>query len=586
MNHIFEAEYVDFCRNVLNKSVAAEDYDYYIFISRKCYYYTKLIASRNEENFSIPVDSLRDRDILKGVNLSSLNGKKILLIDDTFHSGATIENVLRCFPGDGERPKIDIAVFCLTPRGLKNLNTNKALKGCRKSYCKLFTGEQMSRMTLCELQGIQQSLYPYVIDLPVFKKIELPYSAFELLTDERKLGWEFHEYKVELGDRVYQNGFFSYSNDFLEEKLGDSLHDMVVKCRYRIEENDNGLVVQCRFVPFVMLRSVSYEKMKELCQSLFSGTAYDGLLESAGSEKSEKYIALYRSAVYVLSYLVGKMFCNYLKFSFDVELDLDKNLSGWSPNEAFQKSIDDIFENVSRENFGMENFKGRLIDLKGSASEPKVQIESPTGKTVFTSDDITYYIMGELSLQKRDFGNNADGEDKRFVAHEKLEKMAAKEFCFSSRYQFTVELTKVLLKLLDSGFISNSLRLTDDKIERGFRLGETSSLLFGYKLKAFYAGIYAYYNVLEMSYEKYQEKYDSFINLFYKFLLLGGYFERKYITEKGFEYFSKYFRLKEDALQREIENKRFVLCSNLQNEEKAIREILSYVYNLKGLRGE
>ena len=126
----------------------------------------------------------------------------------------------------------------------------------------------------------------------------------------------------------------------------------------------------------------------------------DGLLESAGSEKSEKYIALYRSAVYVLSYLVGKMFCNYLKFSFDVELDLDKNLSGWSPNEAFQKSIDDIFENVSRENFGMENFKGRLIDLKGSASEPKVQIESPTGKTVFTSDDITYYIMGELSLQK------------------------------------------------------------------------------------------------------------------------------------------------------------------------------------------
>ena len=269
MNHIFEAEYVDFCRNVLNKSVAAEDYDYYIFISRKCYYYTKLIASRNEENFSIPVDSLRDRDILKGVNLSSLNGKKILLIDDTFHSGATIENVLRCFPGDGERPKIDIAVFCLTPRGLKNLKTNKALKGCRKSYCKLFTGEQMSRMTLCELQGIQQSLYPYVIDLPVFKKIELPYSAFELLTDERKLGWEFHEYKVELGDRVYQNGFFSYSNDFLEEKLGDSLHDMVVKCRYRIEENDNGLVVQCRFVPFVMLRSVSYEKMKELCESLF-----------------------------------------------------------------------------------------------------------------------------------------------------------------------------------------------------------------------------------------------------------------------------------------------------------------------------
>ena len=70
--------------------------------------------------------------------------------------------------------------------------------------------------------------------------------------------------------------FFRTAMISWKRSLGDSLHDMVVKCRYRIEENDNGLVVQCRFVPFVMLRSVSYEKMKELCQSLFSGTAYDG----------------------------------------------------------------------------------------------------------------------------------------------------------------------------------------------------------------------------------------------------------------------------------------------------------------------
>src|SRR5699024_516723 len=118
--------------------------DYYIFISRKCFYYTKFVSDKYE--FSIPVDSLRDRDILKGVNLSALKDKELLLIDDTFHSGETIANVLKCFPNTEERPKIDIAVFCLTPKGLENLKTRQELQVCgKKSYCKIFSGDMMSR---------------------------------------------------------------------------------------------------------------------------------------------------------------------------------------------------------------------------------------------------------------------------------------------------------------------------------------------------------------------------------------------------------------------------------------------------------
>lgn len=578
MDNIFETEYVKFCRNILG----SKEYDYYIFISRKCYYYTKFISSQYE--FDIPADSLRDRDILKGISLSSLKGKKLLLIDDTFHSGATIENVLECFPDSEERPKIDIAVFCLTPQGLRDLKQNQALKACGKKYWKIFTGDKMSCMTLHELRKIQQALYPYVIDLPVFKEIEMPYSLFELLIDERKMGWNFHVYTVELGAHIYQNGFFSYSNEFLEEKLGNSLHDIVVKCRYRIEESEGGLRVKCVFVPFVMLRSVSYDKMRELCQNLFKDTAYDGVLDSTDcevSEKSEKYIAVYRSAVYVLSYLVGKLFYNYIYSGFNIDLKLDKNLSNWLPNKEFERSVDQIFEN-----FSLENFKNRLIELARDASEPKVRLEKQFEKMEGETDQIINYVMCELSLQKSRFKNNGDNKGNRFISHEKLEELLTEKFNFHSYSHFQTEMTRTLLKLLDSGFLSNSLQLTENKIERGFRLGETSSFLFGYKIKTFYAGIYAYYNVLSMSPKKYKERYNFFVNMFYRFLLVNEYFERDLITEKGFEYFKKYFDLDKAVLQREMENKRFLLAYNLQDEEKSIREIFNYVYNLEELRGE
>lgn len=577
MDNIFETEYVKFCRSKLQ-----EVYDYYIFISRKCFYYTKFVSSKY--GFNIPVESLRDRDILKGISLSALKGKKLLLIDDTFHSGATIENVLECFPNTEDRPEVDIAVFCLTPQGLENLKTKQSLQTCGKSYCKIFSGDMMSRMTLLELQTIQQSMYPYVIDLPVFSETEIPYSTFELLTDELKFGWEFHEYTVELGNRIYQNGFFSYKNEFLEEKLGGSLHDIVVKCRYRIEENGDGLKVKCVFVPFVMLRSVSYEKMQEVCRNLFKGTDYEGVLESGasgGEKKSEKYIAVYRSVVYVLSYLVGELFYNYIRFGFNIDLQLVKNLSSWLPNEQFGKSVDQIFDN-----FNLESFKTRLTELFGEACVPKVQLEKKAGKMEGTTNEIINYVMGQLSLQKSRLGNKETNKENRFISQEKIEEMIAEKFNFHNYSHFQTETTRTLLKLLDSGFLSNSLQLAKDKIERGFRLGETSSFLFGYKIKTFYAGIYAYYNVMGMSPKKYKENYELFINVFYRFLLVNEYFERDLITEKGFEYFKMYFNLDKAILQREIENKRFLLSYNLQDEEKSIRDIFNFIYNLEELRGE
>ena len=89
-----------------------------------------------------------------------------------------------------------------------------------------------------------------------------------------------------------------------------------------------------------------------------------------------------------------------------------------------------------------------------------------------------------------------------------------------------------------------------------------------------------------MSPQKYKENYELFINVFYRFLFVNEYFERDLITENGFEYFKMYFNLDEDVLQREIGNKRFLLAYNLQDEEKSIREIFNFIYNLEEFRGE
>ena len=89
-----------------------------------------------------------------------------------------------------------------------------------------------------------------------------------------------------------------------------------------------------------------------------------------------------------------------------------------------------------------------------------------------------------------------------------------------------------------------------------------------------------------LSPQKYKENYELFINAFYRFLFVNEYFERDLITENGFEYFKMYFNLDEDVLQREIGNKRFLLAYNLQDEEKSIREIFNFIYNLEEVRGE
>ena len=270
-----------------------------------------------------------------------------------------------------------------------------------------------------------------------------------------------------------------------------------------------------------------------------------------------------------------------MRFAFDIDLQLVKNLSSWLPNEQFGESVDQIFYN-----FDLEDFKTRLIEFSEEACMPKVQPEKQAGKMEGTTSEIINYVMGVLSLQKSRLGYEESDIGQRFISQEKLEKIITERFSFCSYSHFQTETTRTLLKLLDSGFLSNSLELAENKIERGFRLGETSSFLFGYKIKTFYAGIYAYYNVLGMSPEKYKEKYEFFINVFYRFLLVNEYFERNLITEKGFEYFKIYFALDKGVLQREIENKRFLLAYNLQDEEKSIREIFNYVYNLEALRGE
>lgn len=569
----FESQYRAFCQSLLKHGKNAEEgYDYYIFISRKCYYYTKAIAEKY--GLALPVQLLRDRDVLKELDLSVFTGKRVLLVDDTFHRGVTLKGIIEHFGGNDEKgPFIDIAIFYLTPEGMKNLMRNQGM-GCReKMFYQLCPEHVMSQFVLSELKLIHRQRYPYVIDLPVFDEINMEYAVFRSLIRETNFGWVFHEYKVRVQNETYGNGFFIYENSFLGDKFGGDLLRLVIKCRYEVEETEGGTRVLCRFTPFAMLRSVPYDRMRQYFSCLFEGTSYLKRLEEQKGEAKDDFIAVYRAVVYAMSYLIGRLFGNYMENIFDISGNLKDNLSEWEPNRSFRGSILKMFSD-----FEASKFYRRLENMQNGAPFALVKnVQWDTDAAV----DIEYtekWLMGRLAKCKR--AGNGELQD-QLVTQEQLEGMLLEKFQFRNEKQFQTALICMLLKLLDTGFISNTLTEKDGMIYRSYRLGESSSLLTGYDFKYFYAAVYAYYNLNEMSAEKYRSGYSIFLHMLNSFFRREDYYDHGYITPEDFRFFSDYFYMDGAVLKREMENKRYVLLNNLNEEEKPVKDIFDFVFGLR-----
>lgn len=574
---IIERQYIRFCEKLYE---IADKYDYVIFISRKCYYYTQVILDKmrkDGKDIDLPVTVLRDRDLSKIMDFSIFkNGKKILLVDDTVYTGKTLLKVLDRFDNEKVDAKgIEIVTFALHPDAVNAFLKSEHFAIYKKMFQELFDYSQMAEFITLELQTIQESLYSYVIDLPIFVEKEISAEKFDQMIVEKKSAWIFSKYKVKVKDKTYENGFFVYGNSYLKSRLNPLLIELVVKCRYERKKNKDGKeTVICRFTPFAILRSVEYEIMWELFKALFKDSDYFKVLGKLNGGKNELAVTIYRAVVYCLSYFTGIVFQNYIKNIIDVHLELDKNLSKAEINDSFSKAINRIFNE-----FSVSSFYNRLPELPYESI-----VEYNSGEKSLPDDfhKMQEWFTGWIAVKKNESLLKTETEEitEKYVTFEEVEQSLKEYFVFDNQSQFYKCLISILLKALDTGIISNGVAMIDDKmILRYFKLGESSDILLEYDMTVFYAAIYSYYNCLNMSAKKYKESYVSFTNALRNFLMSEKYFDNMYITVEAFEYYSDYFDMDISILKREITNKRYILADNLNTERRYVRDIIDFAYD-------
>lgn len=574
--------YINFYRYLLNKR---NKFEYYVFISRKCFHYTAIL-SNNFKDFE-PSVLLRDRDIMQEIDFSEFKDKKILLVDDTVHEGNTLLKVIERLKSRGVSEKqIGIAAFAITPQTFERV-WHSQFDRMTKYFMDLFTEDELSRFVMEELKEIHEDMRSYEIDLPVFEKYTMDYEVFEKLIKEKNLGWEFNPYEVKIQEKIFLNGFFDYSNDLLKNKFGNDLLALVVKCRYQIYNTDLGEKVDCVFTPFAIMRTISYSMAKKYFDVLYADTQYCQLIHNAlkYNETEDCHVDLYRGIVYQLSYCIGLIFKEYLGNRYNIILDWNneneesRKLSSMVKDvkQTFKDSINMVFCNFSFRKY----YESRLFNIE-YAQENKKEWGTGRFKSDYLSEVVECWLMSRLAMQKRNLMLNRKDTYERIdvmVSLEWIEKELLSVFSFDSEKQFKTCFLRVLLKMLDSAFLSNDIKREKDKIIRCFNFAETSNIFLGYDYKAFYAAVYAYYNFNEMSYDEYRKRYETFVKKLRSFFDEKSYFEKNYITVDAFNFCATYFNINNKyVLREEIANKRYILKKSLGEEELYIKEIFEFVF--------
>lgn len=577
---LIDKRYRIFCKRIFDM---ADDYDYFIFVSRKCYYYTKTVresqtSDTRPSSHQQKAREIRDRDLLKEIDFSIFESKKILLVDDTLYTGNTLFSIMDRITGKTKSVFIDIAVFAVITDAVFEFLEDSRFISHGKMCMEVFSYAQMSEFVIKELQAIQESRHSYVIDLPVFKEIEFSEEDFDKLTEEKNAGWMFTKYKVNIKDGSYDNGFFIYDNRYIKNILGNALIDLVVKCRYeRKVTEDDRRVIFCRFTPFAMLRSMEYEDVWHYFTFLFTDTEYLLFLQNnkCKIKDQDDYITIYRSLIYTLSYFTGEVFRSYTRNQTGKEPILLKNLSKVDLNEMFSRGIDSIFKE-----FSITNFYKRLPERQ---SNPDLTMETTENKLPVDMKTIETWFIEWLSMRKRNYLIAVDSRANasQVVTVEEIERKLEDQYIFSSRKQMQSCLLCIILKALDMGALSNHVQLENGLIKRCLRLGESCDILSEYDITVFYAAVYSYYNRTALYSNKYQKFYEYFVKTLKNYLAVNDYFTNKYISEREYDFLAEYFNMDGNVLKREIENKRHFLCRNLSHEKRHVRDVIDFVYYLQ-----
>lgn len=577
-----------------------------VLVTRKGYWVYKYLEERIRkklDEIGIQITVISDRLVMKDPDFSCIKDKYVIVFDDTINNGNKMFFYYALFQKNGAK-KVYPCVYAVTTEYLRKIEENvsdgrkyleygrvvrheqltqkRTIQEAETVYNdfqdsvrrkRIYTADEAAQISAMEMNWIQDTLMPFVMDLPMFVyekgkesgKKEIVFSKEQWENLCRRTGeWEFvfSENADYLKTHSY-NGFFRLKDDLLDERFEYSFFDFVVKCKYR---NDNTNVYAV-FVPYAIVRSFYYEDVWQCFKCLFEGTEYydnmilsipeeDVDLEHAVLKKIEESHnfgrALTRANIYFISMYIGCLFQEHVQKKTEKTLSFDKKIMEENTTLSFIDTVSkiwDTYKSVDYRNRLLLCNKTRMVDPINLAERERGGLKKATEK------EIENYIQFRMINMQRDVHEIRD----LVLTIETIEKEVDSSYIFESKSQRKNCITTAIFRLTEDSRLGNEIILDNREkvVYRGFRKGENSEVFFPRNFIWVY--VYAYALFLIKGADLYKENIHDILQKAEIFLKKENYIPGL-VSENDFSFYKQYILHLSDP-HEQIQNKIHLLDS-------------------------
>jgi hypothetical protein len=572
------------------KRIKEEEWDVLVLVTRKGYWIYQLLADSYEEVRIEEKPVYSDRYLTKALDRSFLNEKKVCLVDDTMSSGRNLFRFFCVLKKEGITEIVPY-VYALNTEfpqdniweslggiysdvfGVQYSDAPKEVDAFIQDYLKrlrcyrYLSPANMTDVCLKETELFQNTLCPMVIDLPMLvsrqengnvlkDSFKLSKTQFHNLCEGNE-NWTYIE-NVYGGNentssadfikgRLHmpvQCNYFEYQDDTTRMLCNYFLESLVVKCKYRVDEDQNYYIT---FTPFAIVRSFEKKDLLKLFEHLFKETKYKEKVEECLNKEDNEFIwnNILRSVIYALSLYVGQKF-QLLLSSFGInQSGYDWIQIGHNSEELFVDTIknlkvsDDMLRDIADSYTKEDSNHGTIQFLRGQN----------TYRASKAYEDICHLVRKTTEEKEK-------GKEK-FTDVEEIKTTLRDKYYFRTEEDLKRKTVNLILLMLEISVIGNYIQVTEDKVERLFRHGENSELLLSDD------GMLSYVCAEVIYIASRGDEFDQYFDEFYQ--EMNCYLKENQFFENGFseDFFEKnmdyYKTVPREELHMKIMGKKFLL---------------------------
>lgn len=584
-------------------------------ITRKGYWLFKVVSESMDISNDIILKT--DRYINKALDDLIFKNRTVILIDDTLTHGDYLIDFYTRLKNRVDSIKLIPYIFYLNSEYKFGANKERKKFDGDLRYFRKMNTEDLSEFCTYEMALFHELLIPYTIDIPILKtgnkhKDYFTFLNNAIIIDKDKLDvlfgsnseWQYEDYSYSIREMGIRSGFFSLRNTYLYSECSWLLQNFVIKLRYKYISNDRALV---SFTPFVLMRSIDVRALLDLFVILYRPDklkkdkleddkpmymmeliqAFANHHISLSTVPYNLYVALYRAIVYRLSL--------YIWLLFEKSMLKNNNINcKWLLNDEIMKdNCDKVFIDDNQlfyKKYSAKGYKTILVDLYNKLNIP-IYSSINTEKESFA--DYTYKFsnrafdydkcLSVLHLRwldsKRENLQKSIADDSNMQSHIKVEKEIEdvethidNYYKLNMPFQKKVQVSKMILQMLDMSIISNQIDYNKPIVRRGFKFGENSDLFFFFNIQYVYAGIRGFVekiiNIAERASDN-SEKICEIVNTLYRHNIDNAMiYIRRHLKEMGlmnavmsqtdYDFSYYYFKNISSEVKTQIQNKSYL----------------------------